>query len=477
MNRASRARSNQLPVVVVGLGLAVGLPLPATAQEQPYQQPPIVLPMNPPQDSSGQPLTLPAPRPPERPREQVLIVPEPPTAIAPPTSIAPSTATLPPPYGASIWKLDIGGYAHISYRWVQQPENYTLAGRNSGFQLNQARVLASVQYKNKLAVRVSFEGASEDRVNQSFAVGELTARLRDAYITWAPLRALRFSVGQMVTPWDLDSMRSDAELPFVTRSVPVEGVQPTEGFTTRGMGTDRNLGISIHSGFIPLGSQKASFRYAVFAGNGNGQNKVLNDDNIPAVFGRAEFAYWGQKGLPLDRVTPMYAVTDDWHRPVLNLGLAGHWNPRTAGNLPDLIRETDIGAAVDLLACFYGVELQGSVLYVRTQRDTLTQSPDLERFGWWAHARFTLPKIPVAITPGYRIGSYSPRAHLLVEAATPADAETDAQYGLLYHTVGLTVRPTRTFPLKIGASYTFTGEKEPNVLANDRFEADIVAVF
>jgi hypothetical protein len=39
------------------------------------------------------------------------------------------------------------------------------------------------------------------------------------------------------------------------------------------------------------------------------------------------------------------------------------------------------------------------------------------------------------------------------------------------------LRPTRTFPLHGSVGYTFTGEQEPNVLNNDRFEADIVLIF
>src|SRR6185369_11555323 len=155
-----------------------------------------------------------------------------------------------------------------------------------------------------------------------------------------------------------------------------------------------------------------SFRYAFFLGNGNGQNQVLNDNNIPALFGRAEFALWGHDGLPVDRVRPMYSITDDLHRPIINIGIAGQWNPRTAGNLPDLVRETDTGAAADIAASFYGVELQAGVVYLRTIYETLSTTPDLERFGWWAHIRYSLPRIRVEITPGYRIGSYSPRAHL-----------------------------------------------------------------
>lgn len=382
----------------------------------------------------------------------------------------------PPVPPLSIWHFDLGGYLHAAYRWIEEPQNYNLAGRNNGFQLEQARVSANVQFKNMLAARISVEGASEDRLSQSFPGGQLTARLRDAYLTWAPLRFLRVSVGQMVTPWDLDSMRSDAELPFVSRAVSVEGVQPTEGFTTRGMGSDRSLGISLHSGHVPLGAN-TSFRYSLFAGNGNGQNQILSDNNIPAVYGRAEFSFWGKDGLPIDQVRPMYAVTDDLRKPIVHVGIAAQWNPRTVGNLPDLIKETDVGVTADVAASFFGVELQASVLYLKTTRETLSAIPPLERFGYWAHLRFTIPKIPVEVTPGYRIASYQPRAHLGTTPQSETERAFDDSFSLRYHTFGVFVRPTRTFPVHASLNYTITTEQSPNVLQNDRFEADIVAAF
>ncbi len=103
--------------------------------------------------------------------------------------------------------------------------------------------------------------------------------------------------------------------------------------------------------------------------------------------------------------------------------------------------------------------------------------PDLERFGWWAHLRYTLPRLPLQITPGYRIASYSPRAHRLITPASEIDRQFDASYDLMYHTLSVLLRPTRTFPLHASVGYTFTGEQSPNILDNDRFEADVVLVF
>ena len=310
-------------------------------------------------------------------------------------------------YDGKSWTLTWGGYLHLAYRWVEQPTNFNLAGNNNGFALEQARLGAQLQYKDMLAVRVSFEGASEDRVSQSFVGGTLTARLRDAYLTWAPLVALRVSAGQMVTPSDLDSMRSDAELPFVSRPIPIEGVQPSEGRPTLGMGTDRSIGLSIHSGDIRLGDV-ASLRYAGMVANNNGQNQSINSNNLPAIFGRFEFALWGPTGPPPDRIAPIRARSDDGRLPWVGLGLNARWVPRTAGEPPNLVRETDTGYAGDVIVGAAGIDLQAGLVYVKTVHDTLSSTPPVERFGWWAHLRYTIPRIPVLITPGYRIASYAP---------------------------------------------------------------------
>ena len=103
----------------------------------------------------------------------------------------------------------------------------------------------------------------------------------------------------------------------------------------------------------------------------------------------------------------MFSISDDFRKPMLNIGLASQWNPRTVGNLPDLMRETDAGVAVDLALSLLGFELQGGFLYLRTSRDTLSGVPDLERMGFWGHLRYTIPRLPLQITPGYRISSYA----------------------------------------------------------------------
>ena len=47
----------------------------------------------------------------------------------------------------------------------------------------------------------------------------------------------------MVTPWDLDSMRSDSELPFVSAGVPIEG-----DAADRGLHHPRVFGLAVTSG-------------------------------------------------------------------------------------------------------------------------------------------------------------------------------------------------------------------------------------
>src|SRR5262249_11682407 len=149
------------------------------------------------------------------------------------------------------------------------------------------------------------------------------------------------------------------------------------------MGADRSLGIALHSGDMPLGTRRLTARYALMLANGNGQNQLLNDNSRPAVFGRVELALWGADGPPPARIAPMRARTDGGRLPIVGIGVAAQYNQRTAGNLPNLINESDTGAAFDLIAALYGLDLEAGVLYLRTHHDTLANTPDLERFGWW----------------------------------------------------------------------------------------------
>src|SRR5262249_42887174 len=50
----------------------------------------------------------------------------------------------------SSWTFTWGGYVHAAYRWIDQPQNYNLTGKNNGFQLESARLGANVEYKNQL---------------------------------------------------------------------------------------------------------------------------------------------------------------------------------------------------------------------------------------------------------------------------------------------------------------------------------------
>src|SRR5262249_20302743 len=155
---------------------------------------------------------------------------------------------------------------------------------------------------------------------------------------------------------------------------------------------------------------------------------------------------WGSKGPPPDQVGPMRARSDDRRLPWVGLGFALRYVPRTAGNPPDLVSETDLGYAGDLIVGVAGIDLQAGLLYVKTTHDALSTTPPLERFGWWAHLRYTIPGISVQITPGYRIANYAPRAHTPLEPTSISQSERmlDEDLGLLFHTFGVSVRPTAT---------------------------------
>ena len=120
--------------------------------------------------------------------------------------------------------------------------------------------------------------------------------------------------------------------------------------------------------------------------------------------------------------------------------------------------------AADLAASISASSCWGGVVYVRTTHDTPSGDSGSGRFGFWAHLRYSLPRIPVEITFGYRIASYrraptwEPRRR-----RRPPMRSLMPSFGLLYHTFGVTVRPTGPSPLHLGLNYTITTEQSFNV--------------
>jgi len=374
-------------------------------------------------------------------------------------------------------QLDWDGYTRVVYRHVQQAKDLQLVGRTNGFELGDARIGVDARFGETLVARLSIEAASEERRGQNLPSGRLFARARDAYVTWAPAHALQVSAGQMISPFSIDAMRSSGQLPFVRRSVSTEGVQPGEGLVAQGMLVDRNLGVALHSGDILLGTGKSSVRWGVLFGNGNGQNESLNDNNALGVFGRVEYSHWGAHRKPEPYIGPMRARSAR-AKPIFNLGLGGLWNKRSVGDLPDLLSETDIGAAADLGFNAKGIDVEAGGQYIKTTYSSLPSQVPQERLGWWAHVLYTIPGLGFDLVPGYRIASYAPRAHLMEgkDIASAAKAY-DESLALLYHTIGVMARPLHGLPVELKLNYTIASENKERAIDNNRLEAEALVRF
>ena len=99
----------------------------------------------------------------------------------------------------------------------------------------------------------------------------------------------------------------------------------TEGFTTRGMGSDRSLGfrfIRVTFRLVP------TRRFAIpCLRNETDKTRSCRTTTFRRSMVAAGFPL-GKDGLPIDQVRPMYAVTDDLRKPVVHVGIAAQWNPR-----------------------------------------------------------------------------------------------------------------------------------------------------
>lgn len=347
-------------------------------------------------------------------------------------------------------QLDPWAYVRMGYESVDNDDRYDFIGRNDGFILDNARIGFDASVGEQLSVAFSLEGASDIEVDTNTPMGELDVRVRDAYVRYDPLRYFGIQGGQFKAPFAAEELRSRADLSFVSRAVGQEGVLPGRGFEEPGVQIDRQLGVMISSGqSLPIWNEITADYYAMLA-NGNGDNELLNDNDDLAVIGRIEAHY----------------------EDLVTIGAAVLWNKRTAGDPPNQSDDEDTGVATDLLLTPYDGEI--FFQYVELDTDYKTVSDTLDRTQRAFHVQVSyLFEIPwMTLTPGYRYAVLDPYAD-----ADGDDAGLDLDaFEVDYHTIGVRIGHLE-LPLSLFVNYTFTEEKEPRELDNDRLQILTQVVF
>lgn len=352
----------------------------------------------------------------------------------------------PPPESAAFGMVTITPYGRLraSYDWVQDDPDTDFVGDNSGFSMRSARIGFLGAYGPDKDVRfdLSLEAATELRDRFNDPNGELEVRAVDANVVWVPHEYLNIAMGQFKLPFDYENWRSAPSLPFASRAVGYEGVAPGFGFEERGIVVNRGVGVR----FMPderIRFGAVGFEYILAVTNGSGDNRVLNDNNKPAFFGRLEVDY------------------DE----LVYLGGGFLYNERTAGELPNLFDEKDLGFTADIRVEWKGLEVLAQVTHLTTEFDTIA-ADDRVRLAYHAQANYEFDLDFMLLAPGYRFAVFEP----WFGADDTDDAGISLEdFKLTHHTIGLRASHPSSW-LDLFVNYTITQEEGSRELDNDRLE-------
>lgn len=245
--------------------------------------------------------------------------------------------------------VEFHGFIRSTYMFTDPALQDEVIGSRNGFRLQNARLGFRIIPTEKVAMEISIDGASGLRNVVDPLEGRRGVDLRDAFVGLRlhPLAHVR--IGQFKAPFNVETLLSDGDLPFVTRSVITDGVNPPDAFTRTGLTLDRQLGAEIASEPLRLGDFQ--FAYAFAAMNGNGQNALLNDNG--AV-------------MPVGRVTVGFK---EW----LSLGLNAYYNPVDVGVRPNRLKINQLTAGTDLVLRYNGFSAVGVLLW----RQSTVQNAEL----------------------------------------------------------------------------------------------------
>ncbi|MGI5863007.1 MAG: porin [Myxococcales bacterium] len=325
-------------------------------------------------------------------------------------------------------KIEIGGYAKAGFGYQQADPVVDYIGHSNGFQMAGARLEIVARPVEAAEVVLSVEGALDRPEDKMGVSGEKLVSLRDAYLKYEFFPFVVVTLGQFKAPFSAEALVSDSDLVFFDRSIATRGLLPPEGYAAEGLTLDRQVGLSLSSTRLALGP--IGLRYALGVFNGNGANRLLNDNQD---------------------LTPVGRIAVDF-QDMVAVGFAAYQNPRTVGERPDLLQEKDTAFTADLSADIAGVRVLAA--YTTRQRDYLTIKPQPPSDdAWSALAQISWRHEGTGIEPAYRFALLNPSKLAGFEQVT-------------HHTIGLNWKPSDK-PLRVFAAYTLRREKAERKLTND----------
>lgn len=345
----------------------------------------------------------------------------------------------PPTADLSEWwkKLHPFGYVKAGVFYTFPFTDEQLVGGNGGFRIASARIGMELNLVEKLQVVASVElGAPSLRPDDPLQGGRIV-EMRDAYLEYRVCRGFQVRVGQFKAPFNGETLLGDADLPFVTRSVMTDGVNPPEAYGPReGLTLGRQVGLQIMSD--RLGGEAIGFRYFVAAVNGNGQNQLFNDSNPVAPVARLELELFKK----------------------VNLGVNGFYNVKTEGVRPNRLNVNQLGYGVDatlrlgdfrMLAGFLGRQNSYSAAIL----------PSDSSLGFMAQAHYVLTQL--GLEAAVRFSWFEPSNAQFADRVWDLNAMVGYRF--------------KAVPLRVIAQYTHRWEEQSVAIGNDSLDAMLQATW
>ena len=309
------------------------------------------------------------------------------------------------------------GYFRVLGEITENDNEYI--GRNDGFKLGNARIGMSAR-RGPLLAFVALEAAFGEREDINAPNGTFTVRPRDTFLRYDLSRFALITAGRFKAPYDLGELEVTALRTFIDQPVESRGVLATQGNETEGLSQDRQLGVMVHQDHLGLTEDGFDLGYALALTNGRTLDLAFNDNDRPAAFARVS-AYYGQ-----------------W----VQLNVAGFTDSRTRGEIPNLTDEEVKGSEVSLLASFFGMSIQGQLLFQNKLYST-TGAPVQNSLGAHVQWSYTL----WGAWFGYRFAFLDPN--------TRDDQDNDQ---IIFQTIGLGYQ-TESLPVRFMLNCTLAQEQ------------------
>lgn len=370
----------------------------------------------------------------------------PPDELGPPGSESPDVD---PPSGepsrfgdhasANLFGIDVSmnGYLRFAAELIENDPGAPFVGVGDGFKLANARFGLRLE-KERMLGYISLEGAVGEGAGLNDPNEELRVRLRDAYLRFRLSRFAQVTAGRFKAPYDLGSLKATVRRTFIDRPLESRGVRAAQGYEQEGLSQGRQLGLMVHADRVGFSEDGFDLGYALALTNGRTGDRLLNDNDTPAAFGRVVLHYGSN----------------------LSVAGAGFVDGRSRGELPDVFDEEVYGLEGSVVAEFWWIYLEGQFLFQRTSFPT-TGQPELSALGFHAQASIELGDFEV----GYRYAFFEPNSDDL------ADADQVAE-----HTASILYR-FGAYPVAVFINGTLAEEQSGRTLSNNRLAAMLQMVF